>query len=121
MVASSSSPIKRLYPATSALRIAANLRVIPNVPLGAGSSLEAMMTDPSVLSSAAAGRASEDGVQPCAVRALDVSRPADYLVSVPCDGRPRGLGQHPQKVPPAARPLAATGGVAVPGDPRPTD
>jgi hypothetical protein len=55
MVASSSSPIKRLYPATSALRIAANLRVIPGVPLGAGSSLEAMMTGPSVLSITAAG------------------------------------------------------------------
>jgi hypothetical protein len=55
MVASSSSPIKRLYPATSALRIAANLRGIPDVTVGADSSLEAIMTAPSVLSVIVAG------------------------------------------------------------------
>src|SRR5687768_10049974 len=46
MVASSSSPIKRLYPTTSALRIAASLRVIPGGTLGAGSSPAAMITAP---------------------------------------------------------------------------
>src|SRR5215471_18254499 len=49
MVTSSSSPIKRLYPTTSALRIAANRRAIPGVTLGVGSSLEAMVTGPSVV------------------------------------------------------------------------
>src|SRR5215475_14761458 len=104
MVASSSSPIKRLYPTTSALRIAANLRVIPGVALGVGSSLEAMRTGPSVVVDRRhrVKRAMPGGQLHAAI-ALDNNCPADHLESGPFDRRQLGWNNLNQKTPRVSR------------------
>jgi len=119
MVASSSSPIKRLYPATSALRIAANLRVIPGVALGVGSSLEAMRTGPSVVVDRRRRvELAMPGGQLHAAIALDNNYPADHLESDPFDRWQLGWNNLNQKTPRVSRPPATTVGAIVPAGQR---